>query len=148
MEGVLRQAVNIKPDADKRPATIRAIRVPKRFEILAPNNPPMQKKLIAKVKVRASSEVPQPNSVAKGAFKIDHAYSTPANSIAVTPIARYNQRMDRLDLFIFINKPPKKYLHDNALYYALGKKSRHLRISSFVAKSSEYALALPAAMAI
>ena len=50
---------------------MRAIRLPARFETFAPISPPIQKKLIAKVKVRASSEVPHPNSVARGDFKMD-----------------------------------------------------------------------------
>ena len=77
--------LRIKPKADNMPAAIRAILCPARLESLAPSRPPMQKKLMASVKLKASSEVFQPNSVVKGDFKMDHAYRTPANSIATTP---------------------------------------------------------------
>jgi hypothetical protein len=78
----------MNPAADKIPAVITAILCPAHPESLAPRRPPMQKKLIAKVKFKARSEAPHPNSADNGDFKIDQAYRMPANNIATTPMQR------------------------------------------------------------
>ena len=78
----------MNPAAASIPAMIRAILCPKPLLIFAPSRPPMQKKLIARVKFSASAEALQPKAEAKGDFKMDQAYKTPAKSMEITPIAR------------------------------------------------------------
>ena len=110
MDASYKNAVKINPSAEKTPDTARAILCPAFLERFAPSKPPIQKKVIAKVKLRASSLCPQPNSADRGDLSIDHAYKTPAKSIAKTPTAMYSQRIKKLRSVLFIRLTPLQCL--------------------------------------
>jgi hypothetical protein len=84
----LKKPVETKPSATKIPETIRVILGPVFLQIKLPAKAPRQKKHMVRVKLNASAESAHPNTSLNGTFKIDQAYSTPENSIEITPTAK------------------------------------------------------------
>lgn len=84
----VRKPVAIKPVPTSAPAIISVIFVPIFLQIRLPKNAPRQKKHIVNVKLKASVESLQLNTVLNGIFNIDQAYKTPEKSIENTPTAK------------------------------------------------------------
>ena len=122
-----RMPVRIKPNAAKMPAMISAIRLPARLEIRAPSNPPIQKKLIAMVKLRASSETPHPNSLLNGVFKME--------AIAETLLNRLVEESNSEELFVkgYLKSCPGNNLAASRVFDAY---KAFCRENGFSAKSS------------